>query len=97
MGQQAARAGRVVCGEWVGLYDMHGNVLQWVEDCYHDSYKGAPSDGSAWTEVDCARRVVRGGEWDGNPQGLRSAFRYNLTPDDRDSVLGFRLARTLTP
>ena len=80
-----------------GLYDMHGNVLQWVEDCYHDSYKGAPSDGSAWTEVDCARRVVRGGEWDGNPQGLRSAFRYNLTPDDRDSVLGFRLARTLTP
>jgi len=80
-----------------GLHDMHGNLLQWVEDCYHDSYTGAPSDGSAWTEVDCARRVVRGGQWDGNPQDLRSAFRYNLTPDDRDSVLGFRLARTLTP
>jgi formylglycine-generating enzyme required for sulfatase activity len=80
-----------------GLYDMHGNVLQWVEDCYHDSYEGAPSDGSAWTAGDCARRVVRGGQWDGNPRGIRSAYRYNLTPDDRDSVLGFRVGRTLTP
>jgi formylglycine-generating enzyme required for sulfatase activity len=80
-----------------GLYDMHGNVFQWVEDCYHDSYKGAPSDGSAWTEVDCTHRVARGGQWDGSPRDLRSASRYNLTPDDRDSVLGFRIARTLTP
>ena len=80
-----------------GLYDMHGNVFQWVEDCYHDSYKGAPSDGSAWTGVDCTHRVARGGQWDGSPRDLRSASRYNLTPDDRDSVLGFRIARTLTP
>jgi formylglycine-generating enzyme required for sulfatase activity len=80
-----------------GLYDMHGNVMQWVEDCYHDSYKGAPSDGSAWIARDCALRVLRGGLWDGDPQYVRSAFRYSLTPDDRDSVLGFRLARTLTP
>ena len=81
-----------------GLYDMHGNVMQWVEDCYHDSYKGAPSDGSAWIEgTDCSLRVLRGGLWDGDPHYARSAFRYSLTPDDRDSVLGFRLARTLMP
>lgn len=55
-----------------GLYDMHGNAWRWLQDCYHDSYKGAPSDGSAWTAGECARRVVRGGEWDGGPEGLRA-------------------------
>jgi formylglycine-generating enzyme required for sulfatase activity len=80
-----------------GLYDMHGNVLQWVEDCSNDSYEGAPSDGSAWTEGDCDRRIVRGGLWDEGPPSLRSASRSSLTPDDRDSTLGFRVARTLTP
>ena len=46
-----------------GLYDLHGNVWEWVEDCYHDSYQGAPTDGSAWTEVSCPARVLRGGSW----------------------------------
>ena len=46
-----------------GLYDMHGNVWEWVEDCWHESYEGAPSDGSAWTSGDCSRRVLRGGSW----------------------------------
>jgi formylglycine-generating enzyme required for sulfatase activity len=46
-----------------GLYDMHGNVEQWVEDCWHESYYGAPREGSAWTSGDCTVRVVRGGTW----------------------------------
>ena len=43
---------------------MHGNVWEWVEDCWNDSYEGAPDDGSAWTSGDCGRRVLRGGSWD---------------------------------
>jgi formylglycine-generating enzyme required for sulfatase activity len=80
-----------------GLYDMFGNAWQWTADCYHDSYKGAPADGSAWTIGDCSSRVVRGGGWYDNPRGLRSAQRLGSTIENRDSILGFRLARTLTP
>ena len=58
-----------------GLYDMAGNVNQWVQDCYHDDYNGAPIDGSAWTSEDCSRRVVRGGSWYYSPLSLRSAIR----------------------
>ena len=54
-----------------GLYDMHGNAWQWVEDCYHDNYRGAPTDGSAWTTGDCGRRVCRGGSWIDDPGALR--------------------------
>src|SRR5262252_251730 len=57
-----------------GLHDMVGNVWEWTEDCWHPNYDGAPADGSAWTTGDCSRRVVRGGSWVNNPQGLRSAF-----------------------
>ena len=56
-----------------GLYDMHGNVWQWVQDCYHDNYNGAPTDGSAWTSGDCSRRVLRGGAWGNFPRNLRAA------------------------
>jgi len=80
-----------------GLYDMAGDVWQWVQDCYHDDYNGAPTDGSVWTGGDCSRRVVRGGSWLINPQLLRSAFRVGVTTDDRNSDLGFRVGRTLTP
>jgi formylglycine-generating enzyme required for sulfatase activity len=78
-----------------GLYQVHGNVWEWVEDCWNDSYRGAPSDGSAWTSGDCSRGVVRGGSWDLDPQFLRSANRYRRTTDDRSTYLGFRVGRTL--
>jgi formylglycine-generating enzyme required for sulfatase activity len=80
-----------------GLYDMAGDVWQWVQDCYNDDYNGAPTDGSAWSGGDCSRRVVRGGSWLINPPLLRSAFRVGITTDDRNSDLGFRIGRTLTP
>jgi formylglycine-generating enzyme required for sulfatase activity len=78
-----------------GLCDMHGNVREWVEDCWNDSYEGAPDNGSAWTSGDCARRVLRGGSWYSVPRLLRSAFRYWLDSVDRDGGIGFRVARTL--
>jgi formylglycine-generating enzyme required for sulfatase activity len=80
-----------------GLYDMAGNVWQWVQDCPHDSYDGAPNDGSAWTIAGCSSRVVRGGSWMYGPQALRSAVRYSSSSDDRSYEIGFRLGRTLTP
>ena len=79
-----------------GLFDMHGNVWEWVEDCYHDNYNGAPSDGSAWT-TNCGgttRRVFRDGYWSSDPVHLRSARRSRITPDYRNSSCGFRIART---
>ncbi|MGP0094672.1 MAG: SUMF1/EgtB/PvdO family nonheme iron enzyme [Xanthobacteraceae bacterium] len=79
-----------------GLYQVHGNVLDWVEDCLHDTYQGAPADGSAWTAGgDCNRRVMRGGAWSFDPRGVRSAARYSTGLDRRLLVGGFRLARTL--
>ncbi|MGO4871259.1 MAG: SUMF1/EgtB/PvdO family nonheme iron enzyme [Roseiarcus sp.] len=80
-----------------GLYDMAGDVWQWVEDCYHRTYEGAPVDGSAWIETACSRRVVRGGSWTYRPQYLRSASRDLNAPTDRHNGLGFRVARTLAP
>ncbi len=79
-----------------GLYDLHGNVWEWVEDCYHDSYKGAPTDGSAWTQSPCPGRVLRGGSWGTSPWALRSATRSRSVPGGRYGS-GFRVARTLTP
>ena len=80
-----------------GLYDMHGNVWEWVEDCWNDNYEGAPTDGKAWKSGDCSRRVLRGGSWSDLPRGLRAAYRFGLGTGIRISVNGFRLARTLAP
>ena len=80
-----------------GLYDVHGNVWEWVDDCWHKSYAGAPSDGSAWTGGDCSHRVLRGGSWNDTPKDLRSAYRDRSTTGDRDFIIGFRVARTLGP
>ena len=79
-----------------GLHDVHGNVWQWVEDCYAESYAGAPSDGSA-SSAPCVedRRVARGGSWETHPGNLRSARRGWYAADRRAQVLGFRLARPL--
>jgi formylglycine-generating enzyme required for sulfatase activity len=79
-----------------GLYDMVGNVWQWVQDCRHDDYNGAPADGSAWSSGDC-RRVVRGGSWNYDPHYLRSAYRSSGFFDARRYFLGFRVGRTLSP
>ena len=84
----------------LGLYDMSGNVEEWVEDCWHESYRGAPSDGRAWgseNSGDCSRRVLRGGSWLDFPRDLRAADRSRNATGLRKPLIGFRLARTLTP
>jgi formylglycine-generating enzyme required for sulfatase activity len=93
-----------------GLHDMLGIVWEWVEDCWHDSYAGAPSDGNArtrslrtslpepyapWPPGDCSARVLRGGSWNNFPQAVRSANRDMAGIDSRGSSIGFRVARTL--
>jgi formylglycine-generating enzyme required for sulfatase activity len=78
-----------------GLYDMNGNVHQWVEDCHHDTYAGAPKNGDAWIVGPCKWRVLRGGSWASIPEALRAAFRRRGDPNIRIAEFGFRVARTL--
>jgi formylglycine-generating enzyme required for sulfatase activity len=78
-----------------GLYQVHGNVWDWVEDCQDENYSGAPSDGTAWTSGDCSRHVVRGGSGHSSPQLRRSAERGKLATEVQSSGIGFRVARTL--
>lgn len=80
-----------------GLYDMHGNVREWVQDCWNSHYHGAPTDGSARESGDCSLRVLRGGSWADFPMDLRSAYRDWTNPSVRISSIGFRVARTNTP
>ena len=81
-----------------GLYDMIGNVSEWVADCVHDGYSGAPEDGSAWTAGgDCNRHILRGGSWDLSPENLSSAKRFRNSTEIRNNVNGLRVGRTLTP
>jgi formylglycine-generating enzyme required for sulfatase activity len=80
-----------------GLYDMHGNVFEWVEDLWHETYEGAPSDGSAWFDHGApGRRVARSGSWYYDAKNLRSASRSGPPSGLRDGNVGFRLGRTLT-
>ena len=82
----------------IGLYDMSGNVLEWVEDCWHVDYNDAPTDGLAWLEANrgyCQGRVLRGGSWHLNPVDLRVSARHMNIADDRFPFIGFRLAQDL--
>jgi formylglycine-generating enzyme required for sulfatase activity len=76
-----------------GLYDMHGNVLEWVQEMWHSDYNGAPTDGSAWEDGDGADRVVRGGGWCDDAGSCRSAFSIAVVPSRRFNILGFRILR----
>ena len=88
---RTAPVGSFTANDW-GLHDMAGNLHEWVQDCWHPNYAGAPPDGSAWTTGgDCLRRVVRGGSWLSGIEYLRSAWRSGIS----DSTYGFRVARTL--
>jgi formylglycine-generating enzyme required for sulfatase activity len=79
-----------------GLYQVHGNVWEWTEDCWNGNYNGAPTDGSAWTSGNCSRRVLRGGSWLFSAKLLRSADRFMIASANRLNVIGFRVARTLS-
>jgi len=77
-----------------GLHDVHGNVWEWVQDCYNDSYAGAPLDGSAWERGNCSRRLLRGGSWDDTVLYARASGRYWNGASIRYNYVGFRVART---
>jgi formylglycine-generating enzyme required for sulfatase activity len=78
-----------------GLYQVHGNVSEWVIDCWRDAYRGTAANGAAWTAGDCGRHVVRGGSWFDAPQLLRSAARRGFYPAYRVNTIGLRIARPL--
>jgi formylglycine-generating enzyme required for sulfatase activity len=92
---ETAEVGSFPANAW-GLHDMHGNVWEWVEDCYVPGYDGASADGSPRSGPGCgANRVLRGGSWDYKPEDLRSALRYRLPSYYRVDEIGFRVAREL--
>ena len=95
-GRQAAPVGRFAPNPF-GLYDMHGNVSEWVEDCFHDRVRDGSADGRALTSGCTAAsdtRVVRGGAWYGSARSIRSAARTSAAADHFDNGIGFRIART---
>ena len=89
---QPQPVGRKPANPW-GLFDMHGNVWEWVQDCWHDNYDKAPTDGSAWEIDKCPIRVVRGGSFVDSPEFLRSALRFVVLPEVRGRLRGFRCVR----
>ena len=95
--KQTVPVGSFPANGW-GLHDVHGNVWEWVQDCWHGDYSGAPTDGSAWmndSNGDCSMAVLRGGSWSFDPWYLRSAVRLGVPRDVRNYIFGFRVARTL--
>jgi formylglycine-generating enzyme required for sulfatase activity len=81
-----------------GLYDTAGNVFEWVEDCWHEDYTGAPTDGSAWLDANggnCGQRVIRGGSWNDPREDLPASYRNWDDADNRVLNIGFRLAQDI--
>ncbi|KRA35186.1 sulfatase-modifying factor protein [Rhodanobacter sp. Root627] len=78
-----------------GLYDINGNVSEWVADCWHDNYNRAPVNGGAWINPGCTARVVRGGSWGSSPDQERSAYRQGVDATVRSGRVGFRVVREL--
>lgn len=91
---KTAPIGSFTANSW-GLFDMSGNAAQWVQDCFAETYDGAPTDGSAMTGGDCKYRVIRGGGWNDSPKAVRVDTRDFNLPGFRYSNVGFRLARDL--
>lgn len=90
----AKRVASKASNAW-GLHDMSGNLEEWVQDCWHENYDGAPTDGSAWTTGNCEMRVVRGGSWLNLPQNVRATSRFWAHKTKADSTIGFRLVREI--
>jgi len=86
VGKKAANA--------LGLYDMLGNVWEWVQDCWHNSYQGAPGDDREWQQLQCGQRVLRGGAWDSDAAYTQPTVRGSAAPELGDIDVGFRLVRT---
>lgn len=78
-----------------GLSDMHGNVLEWVQDCYRESYEGSPTDGRPISDTPGCQRVLRSGAWSYGPRVIRAGNRYPTAPVDRMNIVGIRIAKTL--
>lgn len=93
-GERTAPVGQFPANPW-GLFDMHGNVDEWVQDCYEDSYIGAPADGSARTRAGCTHQVMRGGSWFDIPRVIRSSSRYRHPANASRNTWGFRVALDL--
>lgn len=78
-----------------GLFQVHGNVWEWTDDCWNNTHTGNPADGTARSTGECGRRIVRGGAWYDAPRDLRAAFRTGFTVGTRNDMVGFRVARAL--
>ena len=88
-----------------GLYDVHGNVFEWTQDCWHSNREGAPDDGTPWlsqpasdtlentANADCSLRILRGGSWSGRPRDLRLGYRAKNQADFSSIFIGFRVLR----
>ena len=96
MRERTVPANSFAANPW-GLYNVHGNVWEWTEDCWNEKNAGNPGDGSARDAGDCSVRVLRGGSWNNAPHSIRSAKRNRNPPASRDGYVGFRVARTLSP
>lgn len=93
-GDRTAPVGSFAPNPW-GLRDMHGNVFEWVEDCWNENYVDAPSDGRVWLQGDCQKRVMRGGAWGSTTANATAAFRFARNQNVGADLVGFRVVRTL--